>query len=443
MPAPTTLPKVRETAVRKAWASFPKDAEANVSLEALAEIFDALRHPLVLKHEATEDEVFNDFFGAFNNGTISEADFIKYYTQWSADVDDSAYFVIVVTRVWQLDQPCAARVRRAQLQESVKQNFATSAYHGLAAPPQADHAAGRTVGIETAKLSVDPFPMPKAGVTAKSAQSYFDQPCKTHHHAKVRDCTQLSIAKPEKLSTAGSTGLHGSFGFMETQSRNIESIGKGELDQPVIDAYQQGKAQERAWEQRRKDLQAQPFRTAEPASYERSSQIHGNLTAAVNRERPAHPVNQRPVVSDEELREVLEQQRADVRVKLTHSRPRVSNLTTTQRDHFVKIDEQKAKKANDRLNAQYVSDQSDSSAEFSTSRGRNGYDTEYSTSMQDRSGEAQRETKFDARGTFRLVNGVPQMSPLSHHPRDVKVGTGSPSSIVPDQFRTTTKSTFA
>jgi hypothetical protein len=64
--------------------------------------------------------------------------------------------------------------------------------------------------------------------------------------------------------------------------------------------------------------------------------------------------------------------------------------------------------------------------------------------MTDRSRELERTTKHNAKGTFKLVNGVSQMNVLAHHPRNVVTGLQlRPHDVVPQQFSSTNAAMFA
>merc|ERR1712146_337699 len=128
------------------------------------------------------------------------------------------------------------------------------------------------------------------------------------------------------------------------------------------------------------------------------------------------------------------QQREDFRKSITLGRTHANWMTTTQ-DHFGSMDTGAATSAAKRFaGAPYF--QKPAATDIPEPRGANGWETEYSKQMQDRHHESERDPTYDCKGTFRLVNGVSQMNPIAHRPREVHAGVCRPTDVVPDHFNT-------
>lgn len=78
-------------------------------------MYNASRHPDVLQGKKTEDQILHEFLETFetahsmrNNATpnhvVTKDEFIEYYNNISASIDDDNYFVLMINNAWKLTE---------------------------------------------------------------------------------------------------------------------------------------------------------------------------------------------------------------------------------------------------------------------------------------------------------------------------------------------------
>jgi len=85
-------------------------------LDEIKGVYNASRHPDVLKGKKTEDEVLAEFLETFDihhanhtgdhklaDPVITWDEFLEYYCNVSASIDDDKYFELMMTNAWNLD----------------------------------------------------------------------------------------------------------------------------------------------------------------------------------------------------------------------------------------------------------------------------------------------------------------------------------------------------
>lgn len=76
--------------------------------------YDASKHPEVKSGKKTENEVLKEFLETFemhhnvmngskSDGKVTLDEFIEYYTNISANIDNDAYFDLMITNAWNLE----------------------------------------------------------------------------------------------------------------------------------------------------------------------------------------------------------------------------------------------------------------------------------------------------------------------------------------------------
>lgn len=108
----------RRNLIKKAFDKL--DANGNGQLEAsdIKSFFNAKNHPDVKSRKKTEDEVLDDFLQTFEvhrslsrgdsnskkgDGKVNLNEFMDYYSNVSASIDDDAYFEVMITNAWNLN----------------------------------------------------------------------------------------------------------------------------------------------------------------------------------------------------------------------------------------------------------------------------------------------------------------------------------------------------
>lgn len=91
--------------VKLAFLRLDKNPDGTVTMEELHELYDTDRHPAVLKGTKTPDEVMQVFASSWDkdgNSEITEAEFIDYYKDLSASIDNDTYFELMIRNSWRI-----------------------------------------------------------------------------------------------------------------------------------------------------------------------------------------------------------------------------------------------------------------------------------------------------------------------------------------------------
>jgi hypothetical protein len=98
----------------KAFNKIDVNSDGVLTVEDIKGSYNATKHPEVKSGKKTEDEVLREFLetfemhhnllnGAQADGMVTKEEFLEYYTNISASVDNDAYFDLMMTNAWQLD----------------------------------------------------------------------------------------------------------------------------------------------------------------------------------------------------------------------------------------------------------------------------------------------------------------------------------------------------
>jgi calcyphosin len=96
--------------VLQAFHELDQDNSGSLDIRDIRTKYDAKKHPQVIMHQKTEDEVLEEFLHTFeanrgnNDNKVSQEEWVEYYTNISASIDDDSYFSVMINNSWNLDK---------------------------------------------------------------------------------------------------------------------------------------------------------------------------------------------------------------------------------------------------------------------------------------------------------------------------------------------------
>ena len=98
----------------KAFKKIDFNGDGVLDISDIKGKYDASKHPDVKSGKKTEDEVLKEFLETFemhhnvmhgtkSDGKVTVDEFIEYYTNISANIDNDAYFDLMMTNAWNID----------------------------------------------------------------------------------------------------------------------------------------------------------------------------------------------------------------------------------------------------------------------------------------------------------------------------------------------------
>ena len=104
----------RTQLVKKAYQKIDINGDGILDINDIKGKYDASRHPDVKSGKKTEQEVLQEFLETFEmhhnvmsgnkaDGRVTLEEFIEYYTNISANIDNDAYFDLMITNAWNVD----------------------------------------------------------------------------------------------------------------------------------------------------------------------------------------------------------------------------------------------------------------------------------------------------------------------------------------------------
>ena len=99
---------------RKAFAKIDFNEDGALDINDIKGKYDASRHPDVRSGKKTEEEVLTEFLETFevhhnvmhdgqSDGKVTMDEFIEYYTNVSANIDNDAYFDLMMSNAWNIE----------------------------------------------------------------------------------------------------------------------------------------------------------------------------------------------------------------------------------------------------------------------------------------------------------------------------------------------------
>jgi hypothetical protein len=100
--------------VRKAFQKIDFNGDGVLTVVDIKGKYDASKHPEVKSGKKTQDEILKEFLETFemhhnvmhnaqSDGMVTQDEFIEYYTNISANIDNDAYFDLMMTNAWNLE----------------------------------------------------------------------------------------------------------------------------------------------------------------------------------------------------------------------------------------------------------------------------------------------------------------------------------------------------
>jgi len=100
--------------VIKAFKKVDKDGSGILDMSDIKGVYNAKQHPDVKSGKKTEDEIMLEFLDTFEvhhgmknpndrDGKVTQQEFIEYYENISASIDNDQYFELMITNAWNLD----------------------------------------------------------------------------------------------------------------------------------------------------------------------------------------------------------------------------------------------------------------------------------------------------------------------------------------------------
>jgi len=99
--------------VQAAFGKLDRDGSGIVDAQEIADLYNAKKHPAVVDGRKTEEQVLGEFLETFEqhhnmrsgneaDGQVTTEEFVEYYTNVSASIDDDMYFSHMMNQAWNL-----------------------------------------------------------------------------------------------------------------------------------------------------------------------------------------------------------------------------------------------------------------------------------------------------------------------------------------------------
>ena len=108
------LDQFRQDLVMRAFKKLDRDGNGVVEVRDLQGVYNTKFHPDVKSGKKTEDEVLAEFLDTFEmhyslldrksrDGKVTAQEFMEYYRNVGASIDNDEYFALMITNAWNLD----------------------------------------------------------------------------------------------------------------------------------------------------------------------------------------------------------------------------------------------------------------------------------------------------------------------------------------------------
>ena len=109
----------RQKIARAAFAKLDKDGSGVIDINDIRGVYSAKQHPDVRSGKKTEDEVLGEFLETFEHHhslggggkdrRVTMEEFLEYYNNVSASIDNDQYFELMMNSAWNLDNSRVAK----------------------------------------------------------------------------------------------------------------------------------------------------------------------------------------------------------------------------------------------------------------------------------------------------------------------------------------------
>ena len=104
--------------MERAFKKLDRDGSGVIEIQDLEGIYNGKKHPAVVEGRKTEQQVLGEFLETFeshhnimngntNDGEVTMEEFLEYYTNVSASIDDDMYFASMMNAAWNLQGDAA------------------------------------------------------------------------------------------------------------------------------------------------------------------------------------------------------------------------------------------------------------------------------------------------------------------------------------------------
>jgi Ca2+-binding EF-hand superfamily protein len=101
------LTERRLSLVKQAYSKLDKDGNGLVDASEIASLYDASKHPEVIAGRKTANQVYTEFLDTFDvggvhDGKVTLQEFVNYYTNIGANIDNEDYFELMIRNAWHI-----------------------------------------------------------------------------------------------------------------------------------------------------------------------------------------------------------------------------------------------------------------------------------------------------------------------------------------------------
>ena len=117
--------------VRMAFSKLDKNGNGIVDSAEIAKTYDASKHPEVIAGRKTANSVLNEFLETFDvggvvDGKVTQDEFINYYANIGASVDNDEYFELMIRNAWHISGGEGAAANSANRRVLLRMQLVTS-----------------------------------------------------------------------------------------------------------------------------------------------------------------------------------------------------------------------------------------------------------------------------------------------------------------------------